>query len=88
MVRGLLIAVASRGLSSCNLLALECAIFRNCGTQAQLLPRMWDLPRPGIELLSPALADGFLSTVLPGKSRIYFYNCKFGGAMLCGLQGS
>ena len=29
---------------------------------------MWDLPGPRIEPLSSALADGFLSTVLPGKS--------------------
>ena len=29
---------------------------------------MWDLPRPGIETASPALAGGFLTTVPPGKS--------------------
>ena len=29
---------------------------------------MWDLPGPGIEPLSPALAGGFLSTAPPGKS--------------------
>ena len=29
---------------------------------------MWDLPRPGIEPVSPALAGGFLSTAPPGKS--------------------
>ena len=34
----------------------------------KLLRRMWDLPRPGIEPGSPALAGGFLSTVPPGKS--------------------
>ena len=28
---------------------------------------MWDLPGPGIEPVSPALADGFLSTLPPGK---------------------
>ena len=28
---------------------------------------MWDLPRPGLEPVSPALAGGFLTTVLPGK---------------------
>ena len=28
---------------------------------------MWDLPRPGIEPVSPALAGGFLTTVPPGK---------------------
>ena len=30
---------------------------------------MWDLPRPGLEPVSPALAGGFLTTVPPGKSR-------------------
>ena len=29
---------------------------------------MWDLPRPGIEPLSPALAGGFLTTGPPGRS--------------------
>ena len=39
----------------------------NCGTRAQLLRGMWDLPRPGLEPVSPALADGFLTTAPPGK---------------------
>ena len=29
---------------------------------------MWDLPGPGIEPVSPALASGYLTTVPPGKS--------------------
>ena len=29
---------------------------------------MWDLPRPGLEPVSPALAGGFLTTAQPGKS--------------------
>ena len=29
---------------------------------------MWDLPRPGLEPVSPALAGGFLTTASPGKS--------------------
>ena len=33
---------------------------------------MWDLPGPGIEPMSPALAGGFLTTVPPGKSAITF----------------
>ena len=28
---------------------------------------MWNVPRPGIEPVSPALADRFLSTVPPGS---------------------
>ena len=29
---------------------------------------MWDLPGPGLEPVSPALAGEFLTTVPPGKS--------------------
>ena len=39
----------------------------NCGSRAQLLRSMWDLPRPGLEPVSPALAGGFLTTAPPGK---------------------
>ena len=39
----------------------------NCGSRAQLLRGMWDLPRPGLEPVSPALAGGFSTTVPPGK---------------------
>ena len=39
----------------------------NCGSRAQLLHSMWDLPRPGLEPMSPALAGRFLTTVPPGK---------------------
>ena len=31
----------------------------NCGSWAQLLRGMWDPPRPGLEPVSPALADRF-----------------------------
>ena len=43
--------------------------FSRCGLWTQLSHGMWDLPEPGIELLSPALASGFLTTETPGKSR-------------------
>ena len=33
---------------------------------------MWDLPGPGIEPVSPALAGRFLSTAPPGKPKIPF----------------
>ena len=39
----------------------------NCGSRAQLLRGMWDLPRPGLEPVSPALAGRFTTTVPPGK---------------------
>ena len=38
-----------------------------CGSWAQLLRGMWDLPRPGLEPTSPALAGRFSTTVPPGK---------------------
>ncbi len=40
----------------------------NCGSRAQLLRGMWDLPRPGLEPVSPALAGRFSTTVPPGKA--------------------
>ena len=54
-------------LSSCGLQALERRL-SSCGARASLLLGMWDLPGPGIEPVSPALAGRFLTTVLPGKS--------------------
>ena len=39
----------------------------NCGSRAQLLCSMWDLPRPGLEPVSPALAGRFSTTAPPGK---------------------
>ena len=39
----------------------------NCGSRAQLLRDMWDLPRPGLEPVSPALAGRFLTTAPQGK---------------------
>ena len=39
----------------------------SCGSRAQLLHGMWDLPRPGLEPVSPALAGRFLTTAPPGK---------------------
>ena len=38
-----------------------------CGSRAQLLRGMWDLPRPGLEPVSPALAGRFSTTASPGK---------------------
>ena len=45
----------------------ECMGFSNCGTWASLLCSMWNLSRPGIELMSLALAGGYLLSVIPGK---------------------
>ena len=41
----------------------------SCGSRAQLLRGMWDLPRPGLEPVSPALPGGFSTTAPPGKPR-------------------
>ena len=38
---------------------------------------MWDLPGPELEPVSPALAGGFLTTVLPGKSLETFFILKY-----------
>ena len=51
--------VAEHRLQMCRL--------SSCGSRAQLLCSMWDLPRPGLEPVSPALAGRFLTTVPPGK---------------------
>ena len=71
---------AALGLRGCKGLSLccgeqvsHCGGFSRCkhrlqGTWAQLPHGMRDLPRPGIELMSPALANIFLTTGLPGKS--------------------
>ena len=39
----------------------------SCGSQAQLLRGMWDLPRPGLEPVSSALAGRLSTTAPPGK---------------------
>ena len=39
----------------------------SCGSRAQLLRGMWDLPRPGLEPVSPALAGRFPTSAPPGK---------------------
>ena len=50
----------------------------SCGTQASLLRDTWDLPGPGLEPMSPALADGLLTTAPPGEShQIKFFKKIF-----------
>ena len=39
---------------------------------------VWDLPGPGLEPVSPALAGGFLTTAPPGKPQdLTFYSILF-----------
>ena len=50
----------------------------SCGSRAQLLRGMWDLPRPGLKPVSPALAGRFSTTAPPGKPCISsFVRCLF-----------
>ena len=54
----------------------------SCGSRAQLLRGMWDLPRPRLEPVSPALAGRFLTTAPPGKpnknSYCFIFSPAFG----------
>ena len=42
----------------------------NCGSRAHLLRGMWDLPRPGLKPVSPALAGRLSTTAPPGKPKL------------------
>ena len=78
-VRGLSVVAASgghysswcAGLSLSRPLVAEHRLqtrrLSSCGSQAQLLCGMWDLPRAGLEPMSPALAGGLSTTAPPGK---------------------
>ena len=46
------------------------------GSWAKLLCGMWDLPRPGLEPMSPALAGRFSTTAPPGKLRQAFLSLR------------
>ena len=48
----------------------------NCGSRAQPLGGMWDLPRPGPEPVSPASAGRFSTTAPPGKPRVSVFNLR------------
>ena len=63
VVRGPLTVVASLVAEH----RLQTRRLSNCGSRAQLLCCMWDLPRLGLEPVSPALAGRFSTTAPPGK---------------------
>ena len=68
----LLIAVRGPLTIAASLVAehrLQTRRLRSCGSRAQLLRGMWDLPRPGLEPVSPALTGRFPTTAPPGKPR-------------------
>ena len=64
VVHGRLIVVTA----SCGTRAVERTSFTGCGA-CSLFPGVRDLPRPGTEPMSPALAEEFLTTRPPGKSQ-------------------
>ena len=78
-MQGLSLVVASGGHSSSRCVGLSLSrplLLRSrlqtrrlssCGSRAQPLRGMWDLPRPGLEPVSPALAGRFSTTAPPGK---------------------
>ena len=71
----LFIAVRGPLTNAASLVAeqrLQMPRLSNCGSRAQLLRGMWDLPRPGLEPVSPALAGRFSTTAPPGKP-VYIY---------------
>ena len=93
-VRGLSLVAASRGRSSslCAGLSLSRPLLQrstgsrragsvSCGSRAQLLRGMWDLPRPGPEPVSPALAGRF-STAPLGKPNTLFFKILFHYSLL------
>ena len=56
----------------------------SCGARAQLLRGMWDLPRPGLEPVSPALAGGLPTTAPPGKPHVRLLRTFLEG--ICSLK--
>ena len=59
---------------------LQMCRLSSCGTRAQLLHGMWDLPRPGLEPVSPALAGRVSTTAPPGKPPIAMFQCNISRA--------
>ena len=64
-------AVSVFRFNRCSSRGLEHRL-NSCGPQAQLLCNMWDVPRPGIELVSLALAGGLLTSEPSGKPSKHF----------------
>ena len=49
----------------------------SCGSRGQFLRGMWDLPRPGLEPVCPALAGRFSTTAPPGKPHTVLITVAF-----------
>ena len=71
-VRGPLLLWSNKTIAACLVAehGLQTRRLSSCGSRAQLPRGMWDLPRPGLEPVSPALAGGLSTTVTPGKPYI------------------
>ena len=59
------------GFSIWGCVALECVAISSSGAWDLLPHGMWNLPRPGIEPVFPALASRFLTFVPPGKPHVF-----------------
>ena len=74
--------IACAGLSLSRPLLLRSTGSRrrlsSCGSRALLLRGMWDLPRPVLEPVSPALAGRFSTTAPPGKPTNALFQAKRG----------
>ena len=71
----LLIAVRGPLTIAASLVAehrLQTRRLSNCGSRAQPLRGMWDLPRPGLEPASPTTAGRLSTTAPPGKPSAFF----------------
>ena len=71
------------GISCCGARALAAGAtvvvacgFSSCGARTKFFCGVWNLPGPGIEPMSPALAGGFLSMGPSGKSSVITRKCK------------
>ena len=72
----LLIAVRGPLTITASLVAehrLQTRGLSSCGSRAQLLRGMWDLPRPGLKPVSPALAGRLSTTAPPGKPELLVF---------------
>ena len=75
----LFIAVRGPLIIAASLVAehrLQTRRLSSCGSRAQLLRGMWDLPRPGLEPVSPALAGRLSTTAPPGKPCLHYLNIR------------
>ena len=71
--------VAAHRLSSCDWWTPECGLHNWSGVAWG----MWNLPRSGMEPVSPALSAGFLCTMPPGKSLHACMLSRFSRVQLC-----